>query len=302
MPAETTELCHVPQTSFRGELGSEQYPYESGRYWLFTAKLCPFAQRVEIARAARGLQDHIGLTIADSVQTEKGWDLVNRFVSDDSAASPVPGIERLPGIYDLANPGYTGRASVPVLFDLKTQTIVNNESAEIIRQLDQASFADPNTPTLYPSEKSSEIDSFTEELEHRFIAPIYRAGFASNQTSHEENFEMVFAFLEKLDRRLEASTYMIGNEPTLADVHAFTHLARIDSVYASLYRLNRKAVRDFANISAYMERVSRLKGFSDTLHIPAIREGYFLSWNQPSDGKFVPVGPPVDERTGVLAA
>lgn len=300
MPAEPTELCHVPQTSFRGALGSERYPYESGRYWLYTAKLCPFAQRVEIVRAARGLRDHVGLTIAHSVQTEKGWDLVDRFVSKDSAASPVPGIDRLPGIYDLSSPGYRGRCSVPVLFDLETRTIVNNESAEIIRQLDQAPFADPNKPVLYPSDKKAEIDDFTEALEHQFIAPIYRAGFASNQAAHEENFEMVFSHLAELEVRVEAHAYMVGDDPTLADVHAFTHLARIDSVYSSLYRLNRKAIRDHRNIAAYMDRVSRLRGFADTLHIPTIKEGYFLSWNQPGNGKFVPVGPSVDERTGVL--
>lgn len=144
------------------------------RYWLFTAKLCPFAQRTEIVRAARGLQSHIGLTIANSVQTEQGWDLIDRFPSDDSAASPTDGIDRLPGIYELAAPGYAGRASVPVLFDTKTRTIVNNESSEIARQLDAAQFADPTTQELYPVDLQSQIDAATDHLETDFIAPIYR--------------------------------------------------------------------------------------------------------------------------------
>ena len=131
------EICHVEMTSFHNILGSEGYPYEKDRYWLFTSKVCPFAHRTEIMRALTGLTDDIGLTIAGAVQTEQGWDLDRRYVSADSAANPVAGINRLPDIYKLAAAGYIGRASVPVLFDTKTDTIVNNESSEIIRQFDQ---------------------------------------------------------------------------------------------------------------------------------------------------------------------
>lgn len=116
------------------------------------------------------------------------------------------------------------------------------------------------------------------------------------------NFEKVFSYLEWLDEQRSGRDYLVGNHATVADVHAFTHLARIDSVYASLYRLNRRSVRDHANVAAYMKRLAELPGFSETLDFPTIREGYFLSWNQPSNGKFVPLGPDVDTATGLLAA
>lgn len=300
--SEAPEMCHVPATTFRGRLGSVAHPYESGRYWLFTAKLCPFAQRVEIVRIARGLTPHIGLTIAGSIQTPEGWDLVDRFKSAENAPSPVPGVDRLPGIYALAQPGYRGRASVPVLFDREARTIVNNESADIVHQLDAAPFADPATRPLYPQTARREIDAVTDFLESDFIAPIYRTGFAEDQQAYRRNSQQVYAALDWIDRRLADQPFLVGNEPTLADVHAFTHLARFDAVYYTLYRLNRRFLRDYRNLPAYMERLAETPGFSETLSIPTAKEGYYLSWNQPTNGAFVPDGPPVDARTGVLAA
>ena len=293
------ELCHVGQTDFHAALGDEAHPVEPDRYWLFTSKLCPFAHRTEIVRALKGVQDQVGLTIAGPVQTSAGWNLAERHRSDDSAPSPLEGVTHLPGVYAHAAPGYAGRASVPVLFDTRTGTIVNNESAEIIRQFDRV-FTSDDSEALYPEEARGEIDDLSRFLEDALIAPIYRAGFAADQTTYQTNHDLVFLALDTLEERLTAvGPHLLGDRLTLADVHAFPHLARFDAAYHSLYRLNTRFVRDHPALSEYMARLGEIPAFGDTLDIDALKAGYFLSWNQPTEGTFVPAGPPVDPRSGI---
>ena len=294
------EICHVETTSFHKELGSNDYPFEKDRYWLYTSKVCPFAHRTEIMRVLTGLADHIGLTIAGAVQTEHGWDLGGRYKSADSAASPIVDINRLPDIYKLAAPGYIGRASVPVLFDTKTNTIVNNESSEIIHQFDQVATQQFEHTTLYPGDKQTLIDALINELADELITPIYRAGFAKDQQTYQSYFEKVFACLTKLDKRLgETRSYIAGDNLTLADVHAYPHISRFDAAYHSLYRLNKHFIRDYPNITDYMTRLGEIPAFGGTLDIQAVKDGYFLAWNQPTEGKFTPLGPEVNPRSGV---
>lgn len=294
------EICHVETTSFHKELGSNDYPFEKDRYWLYTSKVCPFAHRTEIMRALTGLTAHIGLTIAGAVQTEQGWDLGGRYESADSAASPIADINRLPDIYKLAAPGYTGRASVPVLFDTKTNTIVNNESSEIIRQFDQVATQHFEHTTLYPKDKQSLIDALIIELADELITPIYRAGFAKDQQTYQSYFEKVFSCLTKLDKRLgETGAYIAGDNLTLADIHAYPHIARFDAAYHSLYRLNKHFIRDYPNITDYMTRLGEIPAFGETLDVQAVKNGYFLAWNQPTEGNFTPLGPEVNPRSGI---
>jgi putative glutathione S-transferase len=296
---KTNEVCHVGPTFFHAEIGDESYPVEDNRYWLFTSKLCPFAHRTEIVRALKGVEDKVGLTIAGSVQTVAGWNLGARYESEHSAPSPVVGVSRLPGVYEHAAPGYDGRASVPVLFDTKTGTIVNNESAEIIRQFDRI-FTREGSDSLYPEEKRAEVDEVSRFLEEVLISPIYRAGFAKDQETYQRNFDSVFFALDALEERLaQGGPFLLGDRLTIADVHAFPHLARFDAVYHSLYRLNAKFLRDYPKLSEYLERLGKIPAFGDTLDVEAVKDGYFLSWNQPTEGTFVPSGPPVDPRSGV---
>ncbi len=293
----TAELCHVETTSFHQSLGSKTFPVEDGRYWLFTAKICPFAHRTEIVRVLKGLESDIGITIAGSIQSEQGWPLSQRYPGHGSTDTPVSGTDFLPDIYQIASPGYTGRASVPVLFDTASRQIVNNESAEIIQQLDNN--YDTET-TLYPLSKRDEIKQFSKWLSEELIGPIYHAGFAQQQTTHNEACNRVFDALDVLENHLaHGRRYAIGDRITLADVHTFPHLCRFDSVYHSLYRLNRYFLSDYPAISEYMERLGSLRAFSDTFDLEAMKEGYFLSWNQPTNGKFIPQGPPIDAATGL---
>lgn len=294
------DVCHVDTTFFHHELNTKHFPYEVNRYWLFSSKLCPFAHRVEITRKLLKLTEDIGLTIAASVQTEKGWNLSERYKSGDSAPNPVEKIGRIPAIYNLSDPGYTGRSSVPVLFDRKTNSIVNNESAEIIMQLDDVAVRHYNHPSLYPYKIRKSIDSLVNTFTKEFVTSIYRAGFAKDQQTYDLNFRQVFNYLEKLDNHLsDVGPYIAGDELTIADVHAFPHLSRFDSVFHSLYRLNLKFLCEFSNIKQYMSCLGELSAFADTLNIRETKKGYFLSWNQPTNGYFIPEGPMVDLSTGI---
>tara|TARA_R110001599_G_scaffold353873_1_gene601500 strand:+ start:21379 stop:22302 length:924 start_codon:yes stop_codon:yes gene_type:complete len=296
----TNELCHVTTTSFHNTLGSAEYPFESGRYWLFTSKLCPFAHRTELARKLTGLDRHIGLTIAGSVQTEKGWNLAEIYAGNGNSPSPVEQIDRLPGIYTLASPGYTGRASVPVLFDTKTKTIANNESAEIIEMFDSVAVEFADHHTLYPKSQRTGVDEIIRSLNDDLISPIYRAGFASDQADYDENFSKVFEALSKLDSHLaHTGPFIAGETLTLADIHAYPHLSRFDAIYHSLYRLNKHFISDYTHIAAYLSWMGAIPAVADTVDLQASKDGYFLSWNQPTNANFVPVGPIVDPHSGV---
>ncbi len=296
----TNELCHVTTTSFHNTLGSTKYPFESGRYWLFTSKLCPFAHRTELARKLTGLDRHIGLTIAGSVQTEKSWNLSEIYTGDGNSPCPVAQIDHLPGIYTLASPDYTGQASIPVLFDTKTQTIVNNESAEIIQMFDSVAVEIADHHTLYPKSQCTDIDEIIRSLNDDLISPIYRAGFASDQADYDVNFNKVFTALSKLDSHLaHTGPFIAGETLTLADIHAYPHLSRFDAIYHSLYRLNKNFIYAYTNIAAYLSRLGAIPAIADTLDLQASKDGYFLSWNQPTNANFVPEGPAVDPRSGV---
>ncbi len=297
---KSNEICHVETTFFHKELDSKNYPFETNRYWLFSSKLCPFAHRTEITRILTGLTEHIGLTIAASVQTAKGWNLDERYESQESTQSPIDGIGRLPAIYELSNSNYTGRASVPVLFDTKTNIIVNNESAEIIRQFDKITVSHFDHSSFYPANKRVLINEIINGFSNDFVGPIYRAGFAKDQKTYHSNFNRVFSYLDNLNQHLsECGPYIAGEKLTLADIHAFPHLSRFDSVFHSLYRLNLKYLYHYPNIVDYMNRLGKISAFADTLDIQALKEGYFLSWNQPTNGHFVPEGPVVNPRTGI---
>ncbi len=296
----SVEICHVDTTYFHEKLDSNEFPFEENRYWIFSSKLCPFAHRVEIVRKLLGLVEDIGLTIASSVQTEKGWNLSTPYKSIDSSVSPVDGIGRLPGIYEISVSNYNGRASVPVLFDTKTKSIVNNESAEIVLQLNDIAHRYYGHTSIYPEEKRELIDTLINDLKNDFISPIYRAGFALDQHTYDTNFDHVFAYLYKLNKHLDKyGPYLTGDELTLADVHAFPHLARFDSAYHSLYRLNFKYICDYPNIANFMSRMGEHPAFADTLDVKELKKGYFLSWNQPTNGLFVPEGPTVHPCTGI---
>lgn len=297
------EVCHVAETSFRSSLASTDFPVEPKRYWLFTSKLCPFAHRTEIARKVLKLEEFIGLTITGSVQTELGWNIGDRYLSDDSQPGPIENIDRLPAYYELASPGYNERCSVPVLFDLVSQRIVNNESSEIIQQFNSLSSQHVNNqgaPELFPAQSKYDIERAVQFLNNDFITPIYLAGFAKSQSDYNDNADRVFNALAKLEQRLsDKRQFMLGDVLTLADIHAFPHLARFDGAYHSLYRLNRNFIRDFPFTAAYTQRLSQVPGFGDTLDISAMKEGYFLSWNQPTFGGFVPDGPMVNDQSGI---
>lgn len=293
--------CHVAVSSFRDVLGSEEFPLEEGRYWLFTAKVCPFAHRTEIVRRLTGLDKTIGLTVAASVQDEAGWNFADCYENADTSPNPLKDMGLLSALYAEVAPGYNGMESVPVLFDLKTHRIVNNESSDIIVQFDAlATQAGGGYNSLYPEAQRAQIDALIKRLNEDFVFPVYGAGFAEDQQSYRNNADKVFDTLSFLEGHLaQSGTYLFGEQLTLADVHAYPHLARFDAIYHSLYRLNLAYLRSYSNIAAYMARLAEIPAMAQTLDIESAKAGYFLSSNQPCDGSFVPAGPLVDARSGI---
>lgn len=294
------EICLVTATSFRDRLGSAQYPFEAGRYWLFTSKLCPFSQRAEIARVLAGLTTQIGITIAGPVQTALGWNLDEYHLAAGSSPCPVDGVERIPAIYELAEPGYAGSHSIPVLFDLQTRRIVNNESAEIVDMFE----AIAPMPPEHGNCDREQVEEIRRFLAEELIGPIYLAGFAKDQVTYDTNAARVFAALDMLEKRLASTkaSYLAGNAISAADIHAYPHLVRFDGVFHALYRLNARTIRNYPAISAYLARLAQIPAFAQTLDLAATRRGYYRSWNQPTDGLVVPTGPRLDPATGVSLA
>lgn len=297
---QSNEVCHVETTTFHDRLLHNDPAFEAKRYWLFTSKLCPFAHRTEIIRSLLKLTDVIGLTIACPIQTAKGWNLAERYQSEDSEPCPIDGVTRVPEIYELTTPGYGGRASVPILFDTTNNIIVNNESAEILQQLNELAVNHFAYQSLYPQRKHDLIDLQIKQLAEEFITPIYRAGFAKDQKTYHANFKQVFSYLDKLEQQLTKSDpYFLGEELTLVDIHAFCHLSRFDSVYHSLYYLNLNYLSSYPNISTYMQRLGDIPAFGGTLDVQALKDGYYRSWNQPTNGFFVSEGPLIDPQSGM---
>lgn len=213
---------------FRDRIGSgsdARFPADSGRYHLYVSYACPWAHRTLIFRALKGLEDAIDVTVVDPLMLENGWEL-----SKDSG--PVDGAKFMHEVYTKALSDYTGRVTVPVLWDKKTETIVSNESADIIRMFNSAFDGIGAAPgDYYPEQLREEIDAVNERVYHDVNNGVYKAGFATSQGAYEEAVEKLFKALDWLDERLSTSRYLVGDRLTEADWRLFTTLVRFDPVY-----------------------------------------------------------------------
>lgn len=275
-----------------GPSGAGGFRAEAGRYRLYVALICPWASRTLMVRQLKGLADAVEVTVLDPRLTAKVW----RF---GGAADALPGSEPDPlygagYLYELylrARPDYTGQVTVPVLWDSARETIVSNESAEIIRMFNDGfgALADA-THDLYPADLRDDIDSVNERLYHRFNNGVYRAGFATTQAAHEEAVGEVFDSLAYLEARLDGQRYLVGDRLTEADVRAFVTLVRFDLAYHGLFKTNLRQVRDYPNLRAYLARVYALPGIAGTVNPEHIKHGYY-SIRALNPTGIVPVGP-----------
>jgi glutathionyl-hydroquinone reductase len=271
-----------------GPTGEGGFRAESGRYHLYAAFGCPWATRVLIARKLKRLEDAVSVTIAEPAMTDEGW----RFGDYPGAdRDTVNGATYLHQIYTRADPHFTGRATVPALWDRRRGTIVNNESADILRMFNSGfgALADASID-LYPPDLSAAIDALNAKVYDSLNNGVYRAGFAMTQTAYEEAFVGVFATLDMLERRLERGPYLMGERLTEADIRVFVTLARFDPAYNGLFKCNLRRIADHANLSAYLARMIAVPAFRDTFNLDHIKRGYY-SIKALNPFRIVPLGP-----------
>ncbi len=275
--------------------GSSEYPAEAGRYHLYVSHACPWAHRTVIVRELKGLQDAIGLSIADPIRDERGW----RFTGEPGTTlDEVNGWSYLSEGYLATDPNFDARVTVPVLWDTVSGRIVNNESADIIVMLNGAFDELASRPglDLYPRALRDEIDAINETVYENVNNGVYRAGFASTQEAYEEAVRPLFATLDELDERLAARRFLLGDRQTLADWRLFTTLVRFDSVYVGHFKCNLRRIADYPNLSGYLRDLYATPGVAETVDFDQIKRHYHLTHGDINPSRIVPAGPVLDLR------
>ena len=275
-----------------GPSGQGGFAAEPGRYHLYVSLACPWAHRTLIFRALKKLEPVISVSITEPLYGKTGWEFgTARGGTLDSAN----GKATLAEIYLLADPHYTGRVSVPVLWDKKRRTIVNNESSEIIRMLNSAfdAFTDVRAD-YYPVALRSEIDAVNELIYPNINNGVYRAGFATTQEAYEEAAYGIFETLDKIEERLSRHRYLVAGQITEADWRLFTTLARFDTVYFSHFKCNLRRIADYPNLWNYTRDLYQMPGIAETVSIDHIKRHYYGSQRQVNLTGIVPIGPVID--------
>ena len=274
-----------------GATGVGGFKAEAGRYHLYVALICPWAARTLIARKLKRLEDLISVSIVEPALSKEGW----RF-GDYPGSTPdeINSATYMHEIYTRVDPHFTGRATVPVLWDKKQATIVNNESADIVRMLNSGfgALADESVD-LYPQALRHDIDALNARIYPMLNNGVYRAGFATTQVAYEEAFHDVFTMLDELEARLENGPYLFGAQLTEADVRLFVTLVRFDAAYHGLFKTNLRRIADYRNLQAYMLSVLNVPGVRETVSIQHIKAGYY-SVKALNPTGIVPVGPRLD--------
>ncbi|HCG8599901.1 TPA: glutathione S-transferase family protein [Vibrio parahaemolyticus] len=260
---------------------------ESGRYHLYVSLACPWAHRTLIFRKLKGLEPHIDVTVVCPDMLSQGWQM--------GLPEPLFGHTRMHQIYTQAKPDYTGRVTVPVLWDKKTNTIVSNESSEIIRMFNSA-FNDftGNHDDYYPEPLRGVIDEWNDYIYPNVNNGVYRCGFATSQEAYEEAFELLFSALDKIDAHLATHRYLAGNKITEADWRLFTTLVRFDAVYVGHFKCNKQRIADYVNIQGYLKELYQIDGIADTTDFYHIKRHYYFSHTGINPTQVVPKGPELD--------
>ncbi len=269
--------------------GASGFKAEAGRYHLYVSLACPWAHRTLILRALKGLGALIPVHVVDPFMGADGWHFAD-------TPEPLLGARFLHQVYTAANPAYTGRVTVPVLWDSRTRTIVSNESAEIIRMLNTAFDGVGGDPSvdLYPEPLRAAIDAVNAEVYPSINNGVYRCGFATTQDAYEEAFEELFAALDRLDARLTNQRYLVGGRVTEADWRLFTTLVRFDAVYVGHFKCNRRRIADYPNLSNYLLELYQIPGTAETVNFDHIKRHYYASHATINPTGIVPAGPALD--------
>ena len=274
-----------------GPSGEGGYTAEAGRYHLYISLACPWAHRALIFRQLKGLQPLIGLTVVDPLMLENGWEL------DEGAraSSPVKGLEYLYQLYLHADADYSGRVTVPVVWDKLRQTIVSNESSEIIRMFNCA-FNDltGEQSDYYPAALKGSIDALNQRVYRDINNGVYRVGFATQQAAYEQAFGQLFSALDWLEGLLGEQRFLAGNQVTEADWRLFTTLIRFDSVYVGHFKANWRRIEDYPQLSNYLRDLYQWSGVAETVDFTQIKTHYYASHKQLNPVGIIPSGPELD--------
>ncbi len=275
-----------------GPTGKGGFPAERDRYHLYVSLACPWAHRTLIFRKLKKLESVISVSVTAALLGKKGWEFGTE---PEATLDTINGKSVLADIYVLADPHYTGRASVPVLWDKKQRTIVNNESSEIIRMLNCAfdAFTDVRTD-YYPLELRGEIDRINDVVYETVNNGVYRSGFSTTQAAYEEAARAVFATLDQLEAQLSQQRYLVGRQLTEADWRLFTTLIRFDAVYYSHFKCNVRRIIDYPNLSNYLLDLYQTPGVAETVSLDHIKRHYYGSHRNVNPTGIVPIGPALD--------
>jgi glutathionyl-hydroquinone reductase len=275
-----------------GPTGDGGFEAEPGRYHLYVSLACPWAHRTLIFRRLKGLEDAIGVSVVHWHMGDHGWELRE---APGATGDRLYGSRYLYEIYARAKPDYTGRVTVPVLWDKRRQTIVNNESSEIIRMLNSAfDRIDAKGGDFYPAPLRAEIDRINAKVYDNVNNGVYKSGFATSQQAYDEAVSALFETLDELEERLARQRYLAGDRITEADWRLFTTLARFDAVYVGHFKCNLKRLVDYPNLWAYARELYQHPGVAETVNFQHIKHHYYGSHRTVNPTGIVPKGPIID--------
>lgn len=288
---ETGEFERKPST-FRNWVDTHpdsEFPVEPDRYHLYISRACPWAHRTALLRRLKGLTKMISLSIVEPVRIDNGWEFSEEY------PDPLHGANYLRDLYVKANPEFTGRVTVPVLWDKQRETIVNNESREIMRMLDTVFHPlAENDVTYLPDDLREEVDRVIDEIYEPVNNGVYRAGFAGTQTAHERAVRRLFKALAHWEEVLSRQRYLCGDRLTEADWCMFTTLYRFDQVYHTHFKCNVRRIADYPNLWNYLKELYQVPGVAETCNMSHIKDHYYQSHTWLNPTQLVPVGPDLD--------
>ncbi|HEV2150309.1 MAG TPA: glutathione S-transferase family protein [Longimicrobiaceae bacterium] len=273
--------------------GSSGFPAEPGRYHLYVSLACPWAHRAIIVRKLLGLEDVVSMSVVDPIRDERGWAFRE---GEGHGPDPVCGFRFLSEAYLRTDPGYTGRYTVPCIWDRVTGRLVTNNYPDITLDFETEfrAFHRPGAPDLYPEPLRDRIDEVNALVYEDVNNGVYRAGFATRQEAYEEAVSTLFARLDWLEARLAGERYLVGGQLTEADVRLFTTLVRFDAVYVGHFKCNLRRLVDYPALWGYARDLYQRSGFGETVSFDHIKRHYYVTHDRLNPARIVPVGPLVD--------
>lgn len=280
------------EAQFRHQIGDSDFPVEADRYHLYVSLACPWAHRTLIFRTLKKLESLISVSVVSPIMLEQGWSFNE---AEGSTGDALYGMSQLHQLYTRDTANYSGRVTVPVLWDKVQQRIVNNESADIIRQFNRAfNTLTGDTQDFYPPTLRDEIDAVNTQVYQGVNNGVYRCGFATRQEAYEEAYQQLFTTLDALEQRLTKHRFLAGDQISEADWRLFTTLIRFDAVYHGHFKCNRQRLEDFPALSQYLRQLYQWPGIAETVDFSHIKRHYYVSHTMINPSQIVPAGPDID--------